>query len=96
MCRVLCYVCPCRLRFSVAFWHSFRGDGSDPFGSGTKAWPWSADKDPLQVRALIKPLCLSHVYLSESIALSACSGHFDVFSQPLLLATAFWVLTALL
>lgn len=38
----------CRLRFSVAFWHSFKGDGSDPFGSGTKAWPWNADKDPLQ------------------------------------------------
>lgn len=36
------------LRFSVAFWHSFKGDGSDPFGSGTKAWPWNADKDPLQ------------------------------------------------
>ena len=26
-----------RLRFSVAFWHTLRGDGSDPFGSGTKA-----------------------------------------------------------
>jgi xylose isomerase len=25
------------LRFSVAFWHTFRGDGSDPFGGGTKA-----------------------------------------------------------
>lgn len=28
------------LRFSVAFWHTFRGDGSDPFGSPTKSWPW--------------------------------------------------------
>ncbi|CAL5221632.1 g3856 [Coccomyxa viridis] len=28
------------LRFSVAFWHTMRGDGSDPFGSGTKLWPW--------------------------------------------------------
>ncbi|GMH42846.1 hypothetical protein BSKO_10765 [Bryopsis sp. KO-2023] len=28
------------LRFSVAFWHTFRGDGSDPFGSPTKNWPW--------------------------------------------------------
>ena len=31
------------LRFSVAFWHSFRGDGSDPFGSPTRIWPWDAD-----------------------------------------------------
>ncbi|GJP37794.1 hypothetical protein CLOM_g22203 [Closterium sp. NIES-68] len=28
------------LRFAVAFWHTFRGDGSDPFGSPTKHWPW--------------------------------------------------------
>jgi xylose isomerase len=28
------------LRFSVSFWHTFRGDGSDPFGSPTKLWPW--------------------------------------------------------
>ena len=25
------------LRFSVAFWHTIRGDGSDPFGAPTKA-----------------------------------------------------------
>lgn len=28
------------LRFSVAFWHTFRGIGADPFGSPTKTWPW--------------------------------------------------------
>ena len=28
------------LRFSVAFWHSIRNDGSDPFGFPTKRWPW--------------------------------------------------------
>ncbi|XP_039129335.1 xylose isomerase-like isoform X1 [Dioscorea cayenensis subsp. rotundata] len=28
------------LRFSVAFWHTFRGTGADPFGAPTKAWPW--------------------------------------------------------
>ncbi|KAL5699287.1 xylose isomerase [Ranunculus cassubicifolius] len=28
------------LRFSVAFWHTFRGTGSDPFGVQTKFWPW--------------------------------------------------------
>ncbi|KAK3420386.1 hypothetical protein EUGRSUZ_G01193 [Eucalyptus grandis] len=28
------------LRFSVAFWHTFRGTGGDPFGSATKFWPW--------------------------------------------------------
>lgn len=27
-------------RFSVAFWHTFRGTGGDPFGAATKYWPW--------------------------------------------------------
>nr|AFK33995.1 unknown [Lotus japonicus] len=27
-------------RFSVAFWHTFRGTGGDPFGAPTKHWPW--------------------------------------------------------
>jgi xylose isomerase len=28
------------MRFSVAFWHTFRGTGGDPFGAATKYWPW--------------------------------------------------------
>ncbi len=28
------------LRFSVAYWHTFRGTGSDPFGAGTMQRPW--------------------------------------------------------
>ena len=28
------------LRFSVAYWHTFRGTGSDPFGPGTMLRPW--------------------------------------------------------
>jgi xylose isomerase len=28
------------LRFSVAYWHTFTHDGSDPFGSGTMLRPW--------------------------------------------------------
>lgn len=28
------------LRFSVAFWHTMRGDGSDQFGLPTKVRPW--------------------------------------------------------
>lgn len=28
------------LRFSVVYWHTFRGTGSDPFGSGTMVRPW--------------------------------------------------------
>lgn len=30
------------MRFAVAYWHSFCGDGSDPFGNGTMNFPWAA------------------------------------------------------
>jgi hypothetical protein len=39
------------LRMSVAFWHSMRADGSDPFGSATKQWPWGAEAAKGDARA---------------------------------------------
>ncbi|XP_073141072.1 xylose isomerase isoform X3 [Henckelia pumila] len=35
------------MRFSVAFWHTFRGTGGDPFGAPTKMWPWEDGTDSL-------------------------------------------------
>jgi len=35
------------LRFAVAYWHSFCGTGGDPFGPGTKVFPWNAKADAL-------------------------------------------------
>jgi xylose isomerase len=37
------------MRFSVAYWHSFRGLGGDPFGPGTIQRPWETGKDPVSV-----------------------------------------------
>ncbi len=37
------------LRFSIAYWHSFRGTGSDPFGPGTIVRPWEKGKDAISV-----------------------------------------------
>ncbi|MBR8535030.1 xylose isomerase [Carboxylicivirga sediminis] len=28
------------LRFAIAYWHTFCGDGGDPFGPGTQVFPW--------------------------------------------------------
>jgi xylose isomerase len=37
------------LRFAVAYWHSFCGDGTDMFGAGTQKQPWKLDaRDPMQ------------------------------------------------
>lgn len=33
------------LRFSVVYWHTFRGTGSDPFGPGTMLRPWESATD---------------------------------------------------
>ncbi|PWT98633.1 MAG: xylose isomerase [Bacteroidetes bacterium] len=35
-------------RFAVAYWHTFCGTGADPFGPGTKHFPWDASKDAVQ------------------------------------------------
>ena len=35
------------LRFAVCYWHSFCGTGSDPFGSGTRDFPWDAASTPM-------------------------------------------------
>lgn len=37
------------LRFSVAYWHTFTGEGVDPFGSGTMERPWHELSDPMDV-----------------------------------------------
>ena len=36
------------LRFAVAYWHTFRGTGLDPFGPGTMVRPWEAAEDTLE------------------------------------------------
>ena len=35
-------------KFAVAYWHSFCGQGGDPFGPGTQQFPWDRSKDPIQ------------------------------------------------
>lgn len=35
------------LRFAIAYWHSFCGTGNDPFGPGTKNFPWDARSQPM-------------------------------------------------
>jgi xylose isomerase len=38
------------LRFAVAYWHSFCGDGSDPFGKATRRYPWDDAKNDDQTK----------------------------------------------
>jgi xylose isomerase len=36
------------LRYAVSYWHSFCGNGADPFGAPTRPMPWLAAADPIQ------------------------------------------------
>jgi xylose isomerase len=35
------------LRFAVCYWHTFCEQGGDPFGGGTRVWPWMEYDDPV-------------------------------------------------
>jgi xylose isomerase len=37
------------LRYAVAYWHTYQGTGSDPFGPGTAVRPWDNIKDPMDL-----------------------------------------------
>ena len=34
-------------RFATCYWHTFCGNGGDPFGAGTKVYPWDNSNDPM-------------------------------------------------
>jgi xylose isomerase len=36
------------LRFACAYWHSFNGNGSDPFGEPTHIFPWNEKQDAVE------------------------------------------------
>ncbi|MBD9367686.1 xylose isomerase [Xanthomonas sp. XNM01] len=42
------------LRFAVCYWHSFCGNGADPFGPGTRAYGWDAGTGSALERAEAK------------------------------------------
>src|SRR5688572_1393862 len=35
------------LRFAVCYWHTFVGTGADPFGPGTRIYPWDESSEPI-------------------------------------------------
>lgn len=35
------------LKYAIAYWHSFCGNGADPFGMATRPMPWLESQDPL-------------------------------------------------
>jgi xylose isomerase len=60
------------LRFSVAFWHTFRGTGGDPFGAPTKSWPWEDGTNSL---AMAKRRMKAHFEFMEKLGVDRWCFH---------------------
>jgi len=39
------------LRFAVAYWHSYKATGADPFGAGVFSWPWATGSSAMDIAA---------------------------------------------
>ncbi len=66
-------------RFAIAYWHTFCGTGGDPFGPGTKIFPWNKATDPLQ-RAKDK-MDAAFEFISKIGAPFYCFHDFDVVDE---------------
>ena len=71
-------------RFAIAYWHSFCGTGNDPFGPGTKIYPWDQDKDPIQ-RAKDK-MDAAFEFITKIGAPFYCFHDFDLVDEGVSLA----------
>ncbi|MBI5760532.1 MAG: xylose isomerase [Planctomycetales bacterium] len=64
------------LRFSVCYWHTFRGTGSDPFGPGTMLRPW--DDGSNSVENAVKRVGAAFEFISKLGAPFYCFHDRDV------------------
>ena len=72
------------LRFSVAYWHTMRGTGSDPFGPGTMLRPWEAADDT--VNNAINRVCVAFEFVQKLGAGFFCFHDRDVAPEGKTLA----------
>lgn len=64
------------LRFSVCYWHTFRGTGSDPFGAPTLSRPWDDGSD--SVENALKRVDVAFEFISKLGAPYYCFHDRDV------------------
>jgi xylose isomerase len=66
-------------RFAIAYWHTFCGTGGDPFGPGTKDFPWNASNDAVQ-RAKAK-MDAAFEFITKIGAPYYCFHDFDLIDE---------------
>jgi len=66
-------------RFAIAYWHTFCGTGNDPFGPGTKIFPWDQPGTPLD-RARAK-MDAAFEFISKIGAPYYCFHDYDIVEE---------------
>lgn len=49
------------LKFAVAYWHTLKGTGADPFGGGVYQRPWGREKDPVAAAESTLEACFEFI-----------------------------------
>ena len=71
-------------KFAVAYWHTFCGTGGDPFGPGTKVFPWDAKTDA--VGAAKDKMDAAFEFITKLGAEYYCFHDFDLVQEGSTLA----------
>jgi len=66
-------------KFAIAYWHTFNNTGGDPFGPGTKVYPWST-ADTAEQRAIDK-MDAAFEFLHKIGAKYFCFHDFDLIDE---------------
>ena len=63
------------LKFSVAYWHTFKAEGTDPFGSATMLRPWDDISDPMDKAKAIEHIVQRRNHRPEEVLFAGDSGN---------------------
>ena len=66
-------------RFAVAYWHTFCGDGSDPFGNATMNYAWREGKD--DITKGMNKMDAAFEFITKLGAPFYCFHDFDIVSE---------------
>jgi len=66
-------------KFAIAYWHTLCGTGGDPFGPGTKNFPWSMAADPYQ--AAKDKMDAAFEFITKMGAPYYCFHDFDLIDE---------------
>ncbi|MDH5610767.1 MAG: xylose isomerase, partial [Cyclobacteriaceae bacterium] len=66
-------------RFAIAYWHTFCGTGGDPFGPGTKDFPWNESTDAYQ--AAKDKMDAAFEFITKIGSPSYCFHDFDLIAE---------------